>query len=105
MALSAQSRQESGILIVVTQLLFPPACSHLEGVREIVSLSRSIELSSLVPSEFYLSQNYPRPFCEKTTIESCMACKTKVKPEVFSSEGRRLEALLNGEKEPNTRET
>ena len=37
----------------------------------------------LTPSEFYLSQNYPNPFSDKTTIKFCVAYKGKVKLEIF----------------------
>ena len=69
-----------------------------------MSLSRSTELGNLIPSEFHLSQNYPNPFSERTTIKLCVACKTRVKVEVFSSGGRLLGALLDEEKEPGTYE-
>jgi len=69
-----------------------------------VNLLDSIALSDLVPSEFYLSQNYPNPFSEKTTIKLCVAYKTKVKLEVFNSEGKRVRTLLDEEKEAGTYE-
>jgi len=59
-------------------------------------------LNDLLPSEFYLSQNYPNPFSEKTTIKLCVAYKTKVKLEVFDSAGELVKTLLNEEKEPGT---
>jgi len=58
----------------------------------------------LVPSEFYLSQNYPNPFSEKTTIKLCVAYKTNVKLEVFDSEGIMVKTLLDEEKEAGTYE-
>jgi len=58
----------------------------------------------LVPSEFYLSQNYPNPFTERTTIKLCVAYKTRVKLEVFTSEGKALETLLDEVKEAGTYE-
>jgi len=61
-------------------------------------------LNDLLPSEFYLSQNYPNPFSEKTTIKLCVAYKTKVKLEVFDSAGELVKTLLNEEKEPGTYE-
>jgi hypothetical protein len=59
-------------------------------------------VENLIPSEFYLSQNYPNPFSEKTTIKYCIAYKTKVKIEVFSDEGKIIERLLDEEKEAGT---
>jgi len=42
------------------------------------------------PTEFYLGQNYPNPFSESTVIKFCVAYKTKVKLEVFNSEGKMI---------------
>ena len=61
-------------------------------------------MNDLVPSEFYLSQNYPNPFSEKTTIKFCVAYKTKVKLEVFNSDGEIIKTLLDEEKEAGTYE-
>ena len=58
----------------------------------------------LEPSEFYLSQNYPNPFSDKTTIKFCVAYKTKVKLQVFNPEGEMIETLLDGDKEAGTYE-
>jgi hypothetical protein len=58
----------------------------------------------LVPSEFLLSQNYPNPFSERTTIKLCVAHKTRVKLEVFTSEGTMVETLLDEEREAGTYE-
>jgi len=61
-------------------------------------------MNDLEPTEFYLSQNYPNPFSEKTTIKFCVAYKTKVKLIVFNSDGKIAETLMNEEKEPGTYE-
>ena len=61
-------------------------------------------MNDLEPSEFYLSQNYPNPFSEKTTIKFCVAYYTKVKLEVFSAEGELIKTLLDEEKEAGTYE-
>ena len=61
-------------------------------------------MNDLDPSEFYLSQNYPNPFSEKTSIKFCLAYKTKVKLEVFHSEGEMIKILLDEEKEAGTYE-
>ena len=49
-----------------------------------------------------MSQNYPDPFAEKTTIKLCLPYKTKVKLDVFDAEGRFVERLLDDEKEAGT---
>ena len=51
----------------------------------------------LVPNEFFLSQNYPNPFKDKTVIKYCIAYKTKVKLSVYNSEGILIETLVNKE--------
>ena len=61
-------------------------------------------MNDLVPSEFFLSQNYPNPFSEKTTIKFCVAFKTKVRLEVFDSESKMIKKLLDEEKEAGTYE-
>lgn len=43
-------------------------------------------MKDLVPDEYYLSQNYPEPFKEKTTIKYCLPENVKVKLELFDSE-------------------
>ena len=61
-------------------------------------------MNDLVPSEFYLSQNYPNPYSEKTTIKFCVPYCTRVKLEVFNSEGKLIQKLLDEEKEAGTYE-
>ncbi|OGU77339.1 MAG: hypothetical protein A2V93_11885 [Ignavibacteria bacterium RBG_16_34_14] len=61
-------------------------------------------MNNLVPSEFYLGQNYPNPFKEKTTIKYCVAYKTKVQITVYNSEGKEIEKLVDEEKNPGTYE-
>ena len=75
-----------------------------KGVDRIVNLAKNTDLTDLIPSEFYLSQNYPNPFSEKTTIKFCVAYRTKVKLQVFNSEGRMVKTLLDEEKEAGTYE-
>ena len=66
--------------------------------------TRDTVMNDLVPSEFFLSQNYPNPFSEKTTIKFCVAFKTKVRLEVFDSESKMIKKLLDEEKEAGTYE-
>lgn len=58
----------------------------------------------LEPSEFYLSQNYPNPFSEKTTIKYCIAYKTRMRLIVFNHEGKTIKVLADEEKEAGTYE-
>ena len=59
-------------------------------------------MNNLVPEEFYLGQNYPNPFKEKTTIKYCVAYKTNIKITVFNSKGEIIERLVDEEKEAGT---
>ena len=61
-------------------------------------------MNDLEPSEFYLGQNYPNPFSEKTTIKFCVAYKAKVKLQVFRPEGEMIKMLIDEEKESGTYE-
>ena len=61
-------------------------------------------MNDLVPSEFYLSRNYPNPFRDTTTIKFCVAYRIKVKLEVFNSEGEMIKILVDEEKEAGTYE-
>jgi len=60
--------------------------------------------NDLEPTEFYLSQNYPNPFKEKTKIKFCVAQTTRVKLTVFDSEGKEIIKLVDEEKNPGTYE-
>jgi len=64
--------------------------------------ARNRDRHDLHPSEFYLGQNYPNPFGETTTIKFCVAYKTRVILEVFDSEGKMVQQLLEDEKDPGT---
>lgn len=61
-------------------------------------------MDNLIPSDFYLSQNYPNPFSEETAIKFCVACKTKARLEVFDPDGKMIETLLDEVKEAGTYE-
>jgi len=68
----------------------------------LVCFDSGINTNELVPSEFYLSQNYPNPFKETTTIRYIVAYKTWVQITVYNSEGIEIEALVNEEKPPGS---
>ena len=61
-------------------------------------------MDELVPSEFYLSQNYPNPFKDKTTIKYCVPDKTLIKLTVLDSDMNIIEELENEVKEAGTYE-
>ena len=61
-------------------------------------------MDELVPSEFYLSQNYPNPFKERTTIKYCVPDKTSIKLTVLDSDMTIIKESINEIKEPGTYE-
>jgi hypothetical protein len=62
-------------------------------------------MDELVPSEFYLSQNYPNPFKDKTTIKYCVPDKTFIKLTVLDSDMTIIKELENNIKDAGTYET
>lgn len=61
-------------------------------------------LEEVTPLEFYLSQNYPNPFKDKTTIKYCVSYRTHVDLIVLDNEGNEIEKLVDEEKNPGTYE-
>jgi hypothetical protein len=61
-------------------------------------------MEDLVPAEFYLSQNYPDPFNDKTTIKYCVSYKTLIKLTVFNTKMTIIKELENEIKEAGTYE-
>ena len=54
-------------------------------------------INNLVPNEFFLSQNYPNPFKDKTVIKYCIAYTTKVELSVFNSDEKLIKILADKE--------
>ena len=61
-------------------------------------------MNELVPSEFFVSQNYPNPFKGRTKIKYCVAYKTRVQITVYNSEGEEIEKLVDEIKQPGSYE-
>ena len=61
-------------------------------------------MKDLIPTEFYLSQNYPNPFKDRTIIKYCVAYRTNVKITVFNSEWEMIKTLVDEVKNPGTYE-
>ena len=61
-------------------------------------------MDELIPSEFYLSQNYPNPFKEKTTIKYCVPEKTLIKLTVLDPKMKIFKILVNEVREAGTYE-
>jgi hypothetical protein len=67
-------------------------------------LINNSEIDDVIPNEFYLSQNYPNPFEDKTTIKFCVPYRTWLQLTVYNSEGEEIEKLIDEEKKPGTYE-
>jgi hypothetical protein len=52
-------------------------------------------MNALIPSTFFLSQNYPDPFSEDTKIKYCLPIRTKVNLSIFSADGEKVTELIN----------
>ena len=61
--------------------------------------------NELVPSEFFLSQNYPNPFKDNTTIKYCLSEKVRVELILFNSNGEKVKELFNNVQNAGTYET
>ena len=61
-------------------------------------------LTELEPQVFYLGQNYPNPFKEKTTIKYCVASTTRVILTIYDTQGNVVKKLVDEEKNPGTYE-
>ena len=70
-----------------------------------VQKNKAALMDELVPSEFFLSQNYPNPFEDKTTIKYCLSGKAKVYLAIFNSKGEKVKELFNKVQKAGTYET
>jgi hypothetical protein len=61
-------------------------------------------MEEFVPSEFYLSQNFPNPFNGQTNIKYCLPVKAKVKLNLYNSDGDLVKEILNNTQEAGTYE-
>lgn len=61
-------------------------------------------MEEFIPSEFYLSQNFPNPFNGQTNIKYCLPVKAKVNLDVFNSDGEIVKELVNNTQEAGTYE-
>lgn len=65
---------------------------------------RNSQVEESVPLQFRLSQNYPNPFKERTTIKYCVAYRTRVVLRVLNAEGKEIARLVDEEKGAGTYE-
>lgn len=61
-------------------------------------------MDEFVPSEFYLSQNFPNPFNGHTKIKYCLPVKAKVKLNIYNAAGDMVKELVNDTQEAGTYE-
>ena len=54
-------------------------------------------MEDLVPTEYYLSQNHPNPFREKTVIKYCVPEEIRIKLEVFNGKKVKIKTLVDKE--------
>jgi len=59
-------------------------------------------MKEMIPSEFHLSQNYPNPFGERTTIKFCVPCKSKVCVDIVNAESGFVRRVQDEEREAGT---
>jgi hypothetical protein len=59
-------------------------------------------MEDLLPNEYYLSQNFPNPFKEKTVVKYCLPEEIRIKLEIFNSEKEKIKTLVDEIKEPGT---
>ena len=62
-------------------------------------------MDELVPSEFYLSQNYPNPFKDKATIKYCLSEKAEVELTLLNSKREKVKELFSKVQKAGTYET
>lgn len=61
-------------------------------------------MEELVPSEFFLGQNFPNPFNEATNIKYCLPVKANVKLNLFNSDWDVVKELVSNIQEAGTYE-
>jgi len=69
-----------------------------------MNLIKNTEIDEMIPLKFQLSQNYPNPFKEKTTIKYCLAYKTDVTILITDYGGKVVERFFQNDQEAGTYE-
>jgi len=52
-------------------------------------------MEELIPSKYFLSQNFPNPFTHETKIKYCLPVRTKINLTVYNSDGIKVKELVN----------
>lgn len=69
-----------------------------------MNLIQNTGINELIPLKFYLSQNYPNPFKDKTIIKYCVAYKTDVTVTIYNSEHKVIKSFFWKRQEAGTYE-
>jgi len=59
-------------------------------------------MEDIIPTDFYLSQNHPNPFKDRTTIKYCIPDKERIRLEVFNSSRNKVKTIVKEIKEAGT---
>lgn len=59
-------------------------------------------MDEIIPSDYYLSQNFPNPFKDITNIKYCLPVKSKVTLRVFNMDCEMIEQIVNDIQEADT---
>ncbi len=59
-------------------------------------------MEDIIPTDFYLSQNHPNPFNNRTTIKYCVPDKERIELEVFDSSRNKVKTIVKEIKDAGT---
>ncbi|MCA0387038.1 MAG: T9SS type A sorting domain-containing protein [Bacteroidetes bacterium] len=85
---------ESGGVIVKRYSL-----AEIDEITFDVTVGVKDEQGKNLPTEFFLSQNFPNPFNPSTKIQCYIPSAGKVKVRIFDINGRLVEEIFSGEKD------
>jgi hypothetical protein len=59
-------------------------------------------MEDIIPTDFFLSQNHPNPFKDRTTIKYCVPNKERIRLEVFNSSRNKVKTIVKEIKDAGT---